>query len=230
MASEENSEIISPVNNQQEIQALPLMRGWLHLGTSPVALIAGFVLVIVTPTLNMRFAIALFTLASAALFTVSATYHRVKWSPKWKSVFRRLDHANIFLIIAATYTPLSIYWLNQNEARTLLLIVWIGSLSGLLMRVFWLSAPRWLYVPIYLALGWAAIFYLPSFLNNAGWLIVSLIFAGGVSYSVGAIIYALKKPKLSEKYFGFHEMFHAFTILGYLCHYLAITFTVVAMY
>jgi hemolysin III len=218
------------VTKTRDIQAPPLMRGWLHLGTSPVALIAGFTLVIVAPTLSMRFVIALFTLASAALFIVSATYHRFNWSPKWKSVFRRLDHANIFLIIAATYTPLSIYWLDEAESTRLLLIVWIGSISGLFMRLFWLSAPRWLYVPIYLALGWAAIFYLPSFLSNAGWLIVSLIFAGGVAYSVGAIVYGLKKPKLSEKYFGFHELFHALTILGYLCHYLAITFTVVAMY
>jgi hemolysin III len=206
------------------------MRGWLHLGTSPVALIAGLALVIVTPTLTMRFAVALFMLASAALFTVSATYHRVKWSPKWKAVFRRLDHANIFLIIAATYTPLTIYWLEQNEARTLLLLVWIGSITGLFIRIFWIDAPRWLFVPIYIALGWAALFYLPSFLTNAGWLIVSLIFAGGVFYSVGAIFYALKRPNLSEKYFGFHELFHACTIAGYLCHYLAITLTIINMY
>lgn len=206
------------------------MRGWLHLGTSPVALIAGFVLVIVTPTLPMRIAVAIFTLASATLFTVSATYHRVNWSPKYKAIFRKLDHANIFLIIAATYTPLTIYWLDQDEATTLLLLVWIGSITGLLLRIFWLKAPRWLYVPIYLALGWAAIFYLPSFLESAGLVIVSLIFAGGVAYSIGAIVYALKKPNISEKYFGFHEMFHALTIAGYLCHYLAITFTIAAMY
>jgi hemolysin III len=221
---------VNNLNQAREIQPQPLMRGWLHLGTSPVALVAGFVLVIVTPTLIMRFAIALFTLASAALFTVSATYHRVAWSPKWKAVFRRLDHANIFLIIAATYTPLTIYWLERDQARTLLLLVWIGSISGLLMRIFWINAPRWLYVPIYIALGWAAIFYLPSFLANAGLLIVCLIFAGGVAYSIGAIVYALKKPNFSEKYFGFHELFHALTIAGYLCHYLAITFTVIKMY
>jgi len=206
------------------------MRGWLHLGTSPVALIAGLALVIVTPTLTMRFAVALFMLASAALFTVSATYHRVKWSPKWKAIFRRLDHANIFLIIAATYTPLTIYWLDPNEARTLLLLVWVGSVAGLLVRIFWINAPRWLYVPIYIALGWAAIFYLPSFLSSAGWVIVSLIFTGGVFYSVGAIFYALKRPNISEKYFGFHELFHAFTVAGYLCHYLAITLTIINMY
>jgi hemolysin III len=217
-------------NDSVEIQGPPLMRGWLHLGTSPVALIAGLVLVILTPTLGMRIAVALFMLASAALFTISATYHRVRWSPKWKATFRRLDHANIFLIIAATYTPLTIYWLDRNEARTLLLLVWIGSITGLLIRIFWINAPRWLFVPIYIALGWAAIFYLPSFLTNAGWLIVTLIFTGGVFYSVGAIVYALKRPNISKKYFGFHELFHAFTIAGYLCHYLAITLTIADMY
>jgi len=218
------------VTESTPIQAPPLMRGWLHLGTSPVALIAGFVLVILTPTLSMRVAVAIFTLASATLFTVSATYHRINWSPKYKAIFRKLDHANIFLIIAATYTPLTIYWLNPNQAQTLLLLVWFGSISGLLMRIFWLNAPRWLYVPIYVALGWAALFYLPSFLANAGWLIVSLMFSGGVAYSVGAVVYALKRPKLSVKYFGFHELFHAFTIAGYVCHYLAITFTIAKMY
>jgi hemolysin III len=217
-------------NDSVEIQGPPLMRGWLHLGTSPVALIAGLVLVILTPTLGMRIAVALFMLASAALFTISATYHRVRWSPKWKATFRRLDHANIFLIIAATYTPLTIYWLDPNEARMLLLLVWIGSITGLLIRIFWINAPRWLFVPIYIALGWAAIFYLPSFLTNAGWFIVTLIFTGGVFYSIGAIVYALKRPNISEKYFGFHELFHAFTIAGYLCHYLAITLTIADMY
>ena len=217
-------------NESTPIQAPPLMRGWLHLGTSPVALIAGFVLVILAPTLSMRVAVAIFTLASATLFTVSATYHRIKWSPKNKALFRKIDHANIFLIIAATYTPLTIHWLEPNQAQLLLILVWVGSISGLLMRIFWLNAPRWLYVPIYLALGWAALFYLPSFLANAGWLIVSLMFSGGLAYSVGALVYALKRPKLSVKYFGFHELFHVFTIAGYVCHYLAITFTIAKMY
>ena len=217
-------------NDSQQIQTPPLMRGWLHLGTSPVALIAGLVLLILSPTLSMRVAVAIFTLASATLFTVSATYHRIKWSPKNKALFRKIDHANIFLIIAATYTPLTIHWLEPNQAQLLLILVWVGSISGLLMRIFWLNAPRWLYVPIYLALGWAALFYLPSFLANAGWLIVSLMFSGGLAYSVGALVYALKRPKLSVKYFGFHELFHVFTIAGYVCHYLAITFTIAKMY
>ncbi len=218
------------MSNKSSVNNPPLLRGWLHLGTSPIALIAGMVLVIIAPSISMRIAITIFTITSAALFTISATYHKIKWSPKWKSIFRRIDHANILLIIAGTYTPLTIYWLEHNQARTLLFFIWIGTFLGLFFRIFWLNAPRWIYVIIYLLLGWAAIFYLPEFVSNAGWLIVSLIIMGGIFYSVGALIYALKRPKLSEKYFGFHELFHSFTIAGYLSHYLAITLTVASMY
>jgi len=208
----------------------PLLRGWLHLVASPVALLAGFGLVIFAPTLSMRVALTIFTISSVTLFTVSATYHRIKWTPYWKAFFRKIDHANIFLIIAGTYTPITIYWLEKSQAQILLLLVWTGSIIGLLARIFWLRAPRWFYVPIYLIIGWAAIFYLPDFVDKAGWLIVGFIIAGGVLYSVGAIIYGLKKPRLSIKYFGFHELFHSFTIAAYICHLVAITLTVTRMY
>lgn len=204
----------------------PLLRGWLHLGTAPVALIAGSALVILAPTLQARFTIAIFTLSAVALFSISATYHTINWTPGVKRALRRIDHANIFLIIAGTYTPLTVIWLDTNTAQLLLGLVWGGSILGLLFRIFWLTAPRWLYVPIYIALGWAALLYLPDFYQSAGGLIVSLILAGGVLYSLGAIIYALKRPNLSEKYFGFHELFHSLTIAAFICHYLAIAITV----
>lgn len=204
----------------------PLLRGWLHLGTAPVALIAGSALVILAPTLQARFTIAIFTLSAVALFSISATYHTINWTPGVKRALRRIDHANIFLIIAGTYTPLTVIWLDTNTAQLLLGLVWGGSILGLLFRIFWLTAPRWLYVPIYIALGWAALLYLPDFYQSAGGLIVSLILAGGVLYSLGAMIYALKRPNLSEKYFGFHELFHSLTIAAFICHYLAIAITV----
>lgn len=204
----------------------PLLRGWLHLGTAPVALIAGSALVILAPTLQARFTIAIFTLSAVALFSISATYHTINWTPRVKRVLRRLDHANIFLIIAGTYTPLTVIWLSTNTAQILLSLVWGGSILGLLFRIFWLSAPRWLYVPIYIALGWAALLYLPDFYDAAGGLIVALILAGGILYSVGAIIYAIKRPNFSSKYFGFHELFHSFTIAAFFCHYAAIALTV----
>lgn len=204
----------------------PLLRGWLHLGTAPVALFAGSALVILAPTLQARFTIAIFTLSAVALFSISATYHTITWTPNAKRVLRRIDHANIFLIIAGTYTPLTVIWLETNTAQILLSLVWGGSIIGLLFRIFWLNAPRWLYVPIYIALGWAALLYLPDFYRSAGALIVALILAGGILYSAGAIIYALKRPNLSHKYFGFHELFHSFTIAAFFCHYAAIAITV----
>ena len=208
------------------LQTPPLLRGWLHLGTAPVAMLAGSALVILAPTLQARFTIAIFTLSAVALFSVSATYHTINWTPNVKRVLRRLDHANIFLIIAGTYTPLTVLWLDEGIATILLSLVWGGSVIGLLFRIFWLTAPRWLYVPIYIALGWAALLYLPDFYQTAGGLIVGLILAGGVLYSVGAIIYATKRPKLSQKYFGFHELFHSLTIAAFFCHYAAIAITV----
>lgn len=204
----------------------PLLRGWLHLGTAPVALLAGAALVILAPTLQARFTIAIFTLSAVALFSISATYHTITWTPNAKRVLRRIDHANIFLIIAGTYTPLTVIWLETNTAQILLSLVWGGSIIGLLFRIFWLNAPRWLYVPIYIALGWAALLYLPDFYRSAGALIVALILAGGILYSAGAIIYALKRPNFSHKYFGFHELFHSFTIAAFFCHYAAIAITV----
>lgn len=204
----------------------PLLRGWLHLGTAPVALLAGSTLVILAPTLQARFTIAIFTLSAVALFSISATYHTINWTPNVKRVLRRLDHANIFLIIAGTYTPLTVIWLEQRTATILLSLVWGGSIAGLLFRIFWLSATRWLYVPIYIALGWAALIYLPDFYNSAGMHIVGLILAGGILYSLGAVVYALKRPNLSLKYFGFHELFHSFTIAAFFCHYAAIAITV----
>lgn len=204
----------------------PLLRGWLHLGTAPVALLAGSALVILAPTLQARFTIAIFTLSAVALFSISATYHTITWTPNIKRVLRRIDHANIFLIIAGTYTPLTVIWLETNTAQILLSLVWGGSIIGLLFRIFWLNAPRWLYVPIYIALGWAALLYLPHFYRSAGALIVALILAGGILYSAGAVIYALKRPNFSHKYFGFHELFHSFTIAAFFCHYSAIAITV----
>lgn len=204
----------------------PLLRGWLHLGTAPVALLAGAALVILAPTLQARFTIAIFTLSAVALFSISATYHTINWTPNVKRILRRLDHANIFLIIAGTYTPLTVIWLETQTAQILLSLVWGGSILGLLFRVFWLTAPRWLYVPIYIALGWAALLYLPDFYDSAGVVIVGLILAGGILYSAGAVIYAIKKPNLSVRYFGFHELFHSFTIAAFFCHYAAIAITV----
>lgn len=199
----------------------PLLRGWLHLVTAPLALIGGIALIVLSPSPSVRVALIVFTLTAVALFTVSAIYHIGSWLPPTKAALRRADHSNIFLIIAGTYTPLSLILLPADQARTLLIIVWSGAIAGVLIRNFWLGAPRWIYVPIYLALGWVAVFYLPAF-AAAGGLVLGLVVAGGVLYSVGAGVYALKWPEISPKWFGFHELFHSFTILAFVAHFGAI--------
>jgi hemolysin III len=163
---------------------------------------------------------------SIALFATSATYHMGRWLPATKAMLRRADHSNIFLIIAGTYTPLALLLLPPDDARTLLAVVWSGAIAGVLIRNFWLTAPRWIYVPIYIALGWAAVFYVPEF-ASAGPLILGLIVAGGVLYTIGAVIYATKWPQISEKWFGFHEMFHSLTIAGFLAHFAAVALALV---
>lgn len=205
----------------------PKLRGIIHLVMSPLALVAGLTLVTITSELRGRVTITIFTLTAVSLFTCSAIYHRVPWSPAAKAVWRRIDHANIPLLIAGTYTPFSIYLLEKKQAVILLSLVWGGALLSGIFRVFWLSAPRWLYVPIYLALGWAAFIYFPDFYRSGGPLVFTLIALGGILYSAGAIIYTLKKPNFSINWFGFHELFHAMTAAAFISHFIAAVLVIV---
>ncbi len=205
----------------------PKLRGVIHLVMSPLALVAGLTLVTLTSELRGRVTITIFTVTAVSLFTCSALYHRVPWSPAAKAVWRRIDHANIPLLIAGTYTPFSIFLLERNQATILLSVVWGGALLSGIFRVFWLNAPKWLYLPIYLGLGWAAFFYFPEFYRAGGLLVFILIALGGILYSVGAIIYALKKPNFSINWFGFHELFHALTAAAFVSHFIAAVLVIV---
>jgi hemolysin III len=186
------------------------------------------VIVLLAPTAEAKVASAIFAVTAALLFGVSALYHRGRWSPRASAILRRLDHANIFLIIAGTYTPFTLLLLDKGSARLLLTLVWAGALLGVAFRVLWLGAPRWLYVPVYVALGWAAAFWLPDFFNRGSAAIVALILAGGLLYSAGAIIYATRKPNPSPRWFGFHEVFHACTIAAFVVHYVGVSLAVYA--
>jgi hemolysin III len=199
----------------------PRLRGVLHLIAAPLALIGGLILVFQASIPSARLAAAIFMATSVLLFATSAVYHLGRWMPSTKAMLRRADHSNIFLIIAGTYTPLALLLLEQQDARVLLIVVWSGALAGILIRNFWLTAPRWVYVPIYVGLGWAALFYLPQF-ADAGWLILGLIVAGGVLYTLGAVVYALKWPQPIPDWFGFHEVFHSFTIAAFVAHFGAV--------
>lgn len=202
------------------VETKPTWRGWIHAGTFPVALVAGVVLIIVSQGAAAKWASAVFMLTSLLLFGNSALYHRVDWRPKVKVLLKRIDHANILLLIAGTYTPLAVLALPPEKGVLLLSLVWGGTLVGILFRVFWIHAPRWLYVALYLLLGWAAVMYLVD-LMNANFAMMVLVIVGGLLYTGGAVVYALKKPNPWPGHFGFHEIFHVCTVLAFLCHWTA---------
>ena len=204
----------------------PKLRGIVHLVMSPLCLVAGLILITLANELRGRITLGIFTLTAVTLFTCSALYHRVAWNDRNKAIWRRIDHSNISILIAGTYTPFAVYLLEPSQTRVLLSLAWGGALLSSLLRIFWLSAPRWLYVSGYIALGWAAVFYMPAFLESAGVLIFVLILVGGIFYSVGGVIYALKKPNFSINWFGFHELFHAMTAAAFICHFIAAVLTV----
>lgn len=199
----------------------PRMRGWLHAGAVPAAVIAGLILALLAPP-ELRVATIIYVISTVALFGISATYHRGTWGPRTHGVLKRMDHATIFVFIAGTYTPIALTVVGGTAGSVLLWIVWLSALAGVMFRVFWVGAPRWLTVPVYIAMGWAAVFFIPTMLSNGGLAIFLLIAIGGLCYSVGAVIYALRRPDPSPKWFGFHEIFHSFTLGGYVSHYVGI--------
>ena len=206
----------------QQPVAPPKLRGWFHLGATPVVIIASLVLFILSKE-SLKFAVAIYSVTAILLFSVSAVYHRVPWSPSKKIIWRRFDHANINLLIAGSYTPFAVTLLEGRDRTILLSVVWIGAAAGVAMRIFWLGAPRWLYVANYLLLGWVAVAYMPQLYRAGGLWVLLPIIIGGLFYSVGAIFYALKRPGREAKYFGFHELFHIFVLAAWISQYIAIS-------
>ncbi|MGY2702011.1 MULTISPECIES: PAQR family membrane homeostasis protein TrhA [unclassified Nocardioides] len=214
----------------------PRLRGWLHLGTAPLTLVAGIVLVSLAPTTAARLGSAVFIGSALVLFTVSAIYHTGTWSPRVWAFLRRFDHANIFLLIAGSYTPFSLLLLEGTQRTVLLATVWAGAILGVGFRVFWTDAPRWLYVPIYIGLGWAAVFFMPSLFDGAtrlgvgiGIATFTMICVGGALYTFGGVVYGFRRPDPWPRWFGFHEVFHTFTILAFVAHYVGVSMAVYAL-
>lgn len=210
----------------REIDELkPKLRGWIHLGMAPIALIAGIILVVLAPTPMGKLVTAVYAVTGLLLFSVSAIYHRGTWSPKVRMLLKRLDHTNIMLVIAGSYTPLAWALLPQQKATWLLAAIWTGAILGVAFRVLWTNAPRWLYVPIYIVLGLAALIFIGDFFA-ANVPAAILLCIGGALYIIGAVIYALKRPNPSPRWFGFHEIFHVFTVGGFVCHFIAIALAI----
>lgn len=215
-----------PSSEDPHLLTKPLMRGWLHLGFAPVALVVGVFLTAFAPTLLGRIGCGVYTLAAVQLFGTSAAYHRGNWSASTLAIFRRIDHSNIFVFIAGTYTPLALVLLEGTSRIALLALIWSIAVLGVAFRVLWLGAPRWLYTLLYVAMGWAAVGWLNQLWASGGPAVVILVLTGGLVYSLGALAYGTKRPNLSPHWFGFHEVFHTATILAAVCHLIAIALAV----
>jgi hemolysin III len=207
--------------NLEEIK--PKLRGWLHAATAPLSFFSFLVMMVIADDLIVRASVAVFMVSALALFTCSALYHTRPWSDEARVIWKRIDHANIFLLIAGSYTPFSLLLLDTREAIIMLSLVWGGALVGVFFRIFWVGAPRWVYVPLYIALGWAAVLYWGDFQDNASTAVLALLVTGGGLYTLGALAYAFKRPNPWPRWYGFHEVFHTLTIAAFVVHYIGVS-------
>ena len=201
----------------------PRLRGVLHQAAFAVSLVTGTALIILAEGPRATTAASVYAVSVALLFGTSAAYHRGSWSPRGNAVMERLDHSMIFVLIAGTYTPFALLLLHGATRWAVLGVVWGGALVGILARNLAPRRGRWLFTGLYLGLGWLALFVLPALLRTGGPFVLTMLLLGGVLYSVGAVVYARQKPDPSPRWFGFHEVFHAFTVLAFAAHYVAVS-------
>lgn len=201
----------------------PKLRGWIHAITTPLALAACIVLTVLAPTNTLKIGSAVYLACSLLLFANSGVYHisNGHFPVKVSQLLRRIDHANIYLLIAGTYTPLALALMTPDHQRLVLGIIWTGAVIGMVANVCWITAPRWLFTILYVVLGWVAVWFIPELYRAGGAAIVVLIASGGVIYTLGAVVYALKKPDPLPRWFGFHEIFHACTVAAWVCQCIA---------
>lgn len=204
-----------PLNN---FDVKPTWRGWIHTGALPLVIASGVILIVFAEGGWGKAGASIYLACSVLLFGMSAVYHRFNWGPKAKITLKRIDHANIFLLIAGSYTPITLLALPADKGLILIWVIWATALVGISFRVFWVHAPRWLYVLLYIAMGWAALVFIGDFFAANSTMMI-LVLCGGLAYTLGAVVYALKWPNPSKRHFGFHEIFHTFTVLAYMCQW-----------
>jgi hemolysin III len=212
-----------------EEELRPRLRGVIHAYAFWVALGAGATLVAVAHGSRARSAAAVYAVGLCGLFAGSAVYHRWRWDPRWRPLLRRIDHSTIFIFIAASYTPVALLVLHGPLSKIVLIVVWAGALGGIVFSLAWITAPRVLVAGTYLALGWVAVIVTPQLIRHAGVAPTVLIAVGGLLYSVGATVYALKRPDPWPATFGFHEIFHTLVTTAALVHFVAIAGWVVPL-
>lgn len=213
-----------PTSTPRGGELRPALRGWIHLGSFFLFLVAAPILFVRSPSVGATVAISVYVASILALFGVSALFHRVKWGPVGRRRMRRLDHSTIFLAIAGSYTAVGGLALRGGARVAILVLVWIGAIAGITIRQVWLDAPKWVIAIPYIVVGWSALFFLPELLHQLGGWGFGWLLAGGVFYTAGAIAYSAKKPNPLPGIFGYHEVFHTGTFLGASCHYVVILF------
>jgi hemolysin III len=209
----------------------PKARGWIHFCSAVAAIVAGVALVSAAGMFSSAEAVlaaSIYTATIVAMFSFSALYHRVHWhSPTTLKWMKRIDHSLIFVFIAGSFTPFCMLAMPPDTGNQVLLMVWGGAAAGVALKMWWPSAPRWVGVPLYLLLGYTAIWFAGTLLAGAGLAAVVLLASGGVLYNIGAVLYGVRWPNPWPRTFGYHEFFHAFTAAAAICHYIAIWFVVV---
>jgi hemolysin III len=204
----------------------PVLRGWIHAVAAPTVLAALVTLACRARTTAAMASTAVFAVSAVTLFTVSAVYHLGAWSPRVRAALRNVDHADILFLIAGTYTPVAVLALRGGARVAVLCVVWGATALGTVFRVAWTSLPRWVYVLLYVGLGWTAVFVFPQLLHGAGGIVLGLVAAGGLVYTAGGVVYGLKRPNPWPRVFGFHEIFHTCTVAAFACQYAAIALLV----
>jgi hemolysin III len=201
----------------------PRLRGVFHQWAFFVALVAGAALVIAAPSGRATFASSVYAVSVVAMFGASALYHRVDWrslaARRW---MRRLDHSMIYLLIAGTYTPFALLVLDGRLARAVLIAVWGGAAVGITLKLLWPDTPKWLTASVYIVLGWVAVIAFPELAEHLGLVGMTLVAGGGVLYTAGAVVYALRRPDPAPAVFGYHEIFHVLVIAAAALQYVAV--------
>jgi hemolysin III len=205
----------------------PRLRGVIHQAGFVVAVAVAPLLIVAAHSGRGRLAGGVFACSVVACFGASALYHRVTWTPRVRLWMRRVDHAGVYLLIAGTYTPVCVLVLDGAWRSVVLSVVWAGALAAIVLKFAWVHAPTWLSAAIGLALGWIAVVALPELIGRLNVAAMILIVIGGLAYSAGAVVYARRRPDPAPAVFGYHELFHALTIVGIGCQYVAIAFFVV---
>jgi hemolysin III len=215
--------MLEPLENRPK----PRLRGVLHQAAFLVALVVGTLLVVSADGRRASLAAAVFAGSVAAMLGTSALYHRITWSPRVRPWMRRLDHAGIYLLIAGSYTPVGLLTLSGTLRTVVLAVVWSGVALAIAVKFVWVDAPKWLSVVIAIVLGWIGVAAMPQVWTHAGPAAVVLLAAGGIAYTAGAIVYARRRPDPVPQVFGYHELFHAHTLVAVSCQYVAIAFFVI---